>query len=274
VRCEPKGPEFPARQGFSPGFAAILLFVLGLAGCGTVPTSYKPDRPIPPGRFSHALFDAVVQAHVHEGEVDYAGISGDGRFQAYIRQLDQVDPEAFSTRDERIAFWINAYNAFAIQGILDGLSPGSLWGRYHYFIARRHRVGGEEINLYDLERSILVKVFHEPRIHFAIVCASRSCPPLRAEAFVADRLEAQLDDQARTFLNDPMRNRFDSRQRVAWLSMIFRWFSEDFINHSGSLIAYVQPYLRDHSLRQDLDPARYRVQFLEYDWSLNGPRPE
>jgi hypothetical protein len=285
VRCEAKGtgsgnagvcpwPEFPARQGLWPGFTAIILLYLGLAGCGTVPTSYKPDRPIAPDQFSHALFDAVLQAHVHEGEVDYAGISGDGRFHAYIRQLDQVDPAAFATREERLAFWINAYNAFAIQGILDGLSPATFWGRYQYFIARRYPVGGEEINLYDLERSILVKMFHEPRIHFAIVCASRSCPPLRSEAFVADRLEAQLDDQARTFINDPLRNRFDARQRVARLSMIFRWFMEDFVDHGGSLIAYVKPYLSDRDLVQDLDPARYTVQFLDYDWRLNGRMPE
>ena len=256
----------------STHFGVSLLFML--AGCVFVPAAFTPMQPIGPDQYSPRGFEEVLRDHVQDGTVDYPGIAEDIRFPSYVGQLDHVDPNAFSTREEQLAFWINAYNAFAIQGILDGLSPETFWGRYKYFIKRHYRVGGEEINLYDLERSILVKRFREPRIHFAIVCASRSCPKLRSEAYVASRLHDQLDDQARNFINDTSKNQFDRAQRVARLSKIFDWFDDAFIAHSGSLIEYVRRYVTDSELRQDLDPSRYTVKFMDYDWSLNGLRPK
>ncbi|MGQ0810756.1 MAG: DUF547 domain-containing protein, partial [Nitrospiraceae bacterium] len=170
-------------------------------------------------------------------------------------------------------FWINAYNAFAIRGILDQYSPMTLIGRYRYFIARDYRVGGKTINLYDLERKLLIPDFREPRIHFAIVCASTSCPKLQPWAYRGDVLDRQLEEAARTFINDATRNRFDRRQRVAHLSMIFKWFTEDFEAQSGSLMNYVNRYLTDPELARDLEVTPYQIEFLEYDWSLNGPQP-
>ena len=244
-----------------------------LAGCSTVPRSFTPSQPLPPEQVSHRLFDDVLRAHVRDGLVDYPAIAKDARFEAYLGHLARVDPNALPTRDERLAFWINAYNAFAIRGILGGLSPSTLWGRYEYFIKHRYQVGGAMINLYDLERAILVKEFKEPRIHFAIVCASRSCPKLRSEAYVAQRLNVQLEESARAFINDPGRNRFDRARREARLSRIFDWFDEDFIGRSGSLIDYVRQYVADESLVLELAAEPYSVEFLEYDWNLNGTRP-
>ena len=132
----------------------LLLFVL--AGCVAVPAAFTPMQPIGPDQFSHRLFDEVLHAHVQDGTVNYSKIAGDARFQNYVLQLDHVDPNAFSTKNEQLAFWINAYNAFAIQGILEGLSPSTLYGRYEFFIRHRYQVGGGMINLYDLERAILV----------------------------------------------------------------------------------------------------------------------
>ena len=249
----------------------LLLFVL--AGCVAVPASFTPLQPIGPDQFSHRLLDEVLHAHVQDGDVTYSGIAGDARFHSYVAQLDHVDPNAFSTKEERLAFWINAYNAFAIQGILDGLSPGTLFGRYEFFIRRRYQVGGGMINLYDLERAILVKEFKEPRIHFAIVCASRSCPKLRSEAYVAQRLNAQLEEGTRAFINDPGRNRFDRARREARLSKIFDWFDEDFAARSGSLVGYVKDYVTDEGLVHELAAEPYAVEFLEYDWNLNGTPP-
>jgi hypothetical protein len=134
-------------------------------------------------------------------------------------------------------------------------------------------VGGAKVNLYAVERAILIPKFREPRIHFAIVCASRSCPKLRSWAFTADKLDHQLDDSARLFINDPSRNVFDRRQKVAYLSKIFDWFTEDFVSHSGSLTKYVAQYVDDPQLARELANGSYKVNFLEYDWSLNGIAP-
>lgn len=113
-------------------------------------------------------------------------------------------------------------------------------------------------------------MFNEPRIHFAIVCASRSCPKLQPWAYDPDKLDGQLDQAARMFINDPSRNRFDREKRVARLSMIFNWFVQDFIAEAGSLIYYVKQFLEDQELVTDLELRPYRIEYLEYDWSLNG----
>jgi hypothetical protein len=258
----------------APSVHLLLGGVLMLsAGCAAAPRSFTPSEPLPPDQVSHRLLDEVLQAHVRDGLVDYPGIAQDARFRAYLSHLTRVDPSALATRDDRLAFWINAYNAYAIQGILEGGSPGTLWGRYMYFIRSRYRVGGGTINLYDLEREVLVKEFREPRIHFAIVCASRSCPKLRSEAYQAPRLTAQLEESARAFINDPARNRFDRTTREARLSKIFGWFEEDFVARSGSVTAYVRQYVSDETLARDLGAEPYSVEFLPYDWSLNGPSP-
>jgi hypothetical protein len=248
--------------------------LLVVTGCSTVPTQFTPVNPIPPFEFSHALFEQVLEAQVKDGVVDYPAIQTDGRFTAYLSQLERVAPDTFGTRHERLAFWINAYNAFAIKGILDHYSPMTYAGRYRYFIGQDYRVGGATINLYDLERQVLIKQFREPLIHFAIVCASTSCPKLQPWTYEPDQLERQLDRAARNFINDPTRNRFDRAKKVASLSMIFKWFEDDFTRAAGSILSYVTQYVADPVLVQDLMQSEYRVEYLDYDWSLNGIPPK
>ncbi len=252
---------------------STLVLMVVVSGCSTVPKSFHPLDPILPSDFSHQIFDEVLRHHVKNGVVNYQAIAGDRRFEAYIHQLDRVDPNAFATREERLAFWINAYDAFAIRGILDGYSPRTLFGQYRYFIGRDYHIGGRTINLYDLERKILIPEFREPRIHFAIVCASASCPKLQSIAYSESQLEAQLEGSARGFINDRTKNRFDRERKIAHLSMIFKWFEDDFVTHSGSLIHYVRRYVAEPELARDLETTPYSVQFLEYDWRLNGPPP-
>ncbi|MGH7229520.1 MAG: DUF547 domain-containing protein [Nitrospiraceae bacterium] len=256
--------------------ALLALGVLAgsLAGCSTVPKSFNPAEPIGPNEFSHRTFDELLRASVVDGVVNYPGITADARFQAYLLQLDRVDPNSLPTRQDRLAFWINAYNAFAIKGILDGYSPMTLVGRYRYFIARDYQIGGKTIDLYDLERKVLIPDFREPRIHFAIVCASSSCPRLQSWAYSPEKLDQQLEESARGFINDPTRNQFDRQQKIARLSMIFNWFEDDFITHSRSLINYVKRYVTDPDLARELEAASYKVEFLEYDWRLNGTPPK
>jgi hypothetical protein len=231
-------------------------------------------NPIRATEFSHKVFGEVLAAHVKDGVVDYPQIQADDRLPAYLAQIDRVDPNDFATRNERLAFWINAYNAFAIKGILEGYSPVSYVGRYRYFIGQTYRVGGEAINLYDLERKVLVEQFREPLIHFVIVCASLSCPKLQPWPYQPDLLAHQLDEAARVYINDPARNRFDRENKVAWLSKIFDWFGPEFVQAAGSLLSYVARYVDDPELVRELTESNYRVEYLEYDWSLNGIPPK
>ncbi len=247
-----------------------LLIVMG--GCSTAPTSFTPLDPLPSEQVSHRLWQELLSADVRDGVVDYPAIRRQGRLPSYIALLNRVDPGRLSVGD-RLAFWINAYNAFAVTGILDGYSPDTLFGRYRYFIARKYSIGGQPVNLYDLEREILIAQFHEPRVHFAIVCASASCPKLQSWAFEGQHLDEQLNRVTEEFVNDPLRNRFDRSRKVASLSMIFKWFAKDFEARSGSILGYVGEYVQDPSLKQALLAGDYTVEFLDYDWHLNGPPP-
>lgn len=253
-------------------YLLVSLLMMAQAGCSSVPTTFMPSNPVLPEQFSHRLWEEVLNAHVHDGVVDYPAIHRQKRLPFYLELLDRVDPNGLS-RGDRLAFWINAYNAFAVKGILDRYSPATLFGRYRYFIARKYPVGGRSLNLYDLERETLIAQFHEPRMHFAIVCASASCPKLQPWAYEGQALDQQLDRATSEFVNDPSRNRFDRSRKVASLSMIFKWFAEDFEARSGSVLRFIADHVQDPSLKQELLAGDYTVQFLDYDWHLNGPSP-
>ena len=215
----------------------------------------------------HDKLSQVLKAHVKDGVVDYDGIEDDQRFFQYLDELALTNPDEFATDQEKLAYWINAYNALAIKGIIDDLSPSSFFGRISYFKTTDYQAGGRVIDLYDLERDVIIP-FDEPRIHFAIVCASMSCPKLISEAYVASRLDEQLQNSAVDFINDPAKNQFDTDRKVAKLSKIFDWFEGDFKKHSGSVQKYVSQYLKDANLAGELDS--YPVKHLKYDWNLNG----
>lgn len=249
----------------------ISLFLL--MGCSTVPKTFSPSHPIPPDTFTHETFHQALTMHVKDGLVDYPKLAEDSNFKAYVNLLYHIAPQQLPTPNHRLAFWINVYNALAIKGIIDGYSPATLTGRYTFFIGREYVVGGESLNLYDLEQHLLIPDFKEPRIHFAIVCASRSCPKLQSAAYTPEGLDQQLSGSARQFINDPTRNRFDRVRKIAYLSKIFDWFSEDFLQHSGSLLAYVAQFVADQDLANDLRQTPYTIEFLEYDWNLNGVPP-
>lgn len=218
----------------------------------------------------HAAFDALLRAHVVSGDVRYAGFAESPDFANYVADLAR--PVPLNGRAETLAYYINAYNALAIAGIVEGLSPSTLLGRVRYFKFRDWPLNGTAVNLYDLEHKV-IRPLGEPRIHFAIVCASKSCPPLRPEAYTAARLDAQLDAQARAFVNDPVRNRYDKAARIAHLSEIFKWFAEDFAGPAGSVQKYVARYVADPDVARALADDGYEVRWIDYDWTLNGTPP-
>jgi len=216
-----------------------------------------------------APFDALLRANVSKGLVNYPGFQDSAPFKAYVADL--AKDVSLPGKPEQLAYNINAYNALAIQGILDGLSPSSTLGRLRYFKLQDWPLAGRKISLYDLEHKVL-RPLGDPRIHFAIICASRSCPFLRPEAYTAAKLDAQLDDQARAFVNDPFRNRFDKATKTAQLSEIFKWYEEDF-QGAGSVQKYIARYVADPEVAKDLAQDAYRVQYIDYDWNLNGTPP-
>ena len=219
----------------------------------------------------HQLFDQVLRAHVSDGQVDYAAIQMDERFQAYIGYLETAAPDLMATGDEKLAFWINAYNALAIKGVLDGLSTGSFLARVRFFSAD-YTLAGRQIDLYDLEHEIIIP-FGEPRIHFAIVCASASCPKLISEAYRAASLDQQLERNTRAYINNQSKNKFDKEHKTTRISMIFDWFADDFEAHSKTVQQYMSQYIDDQEIASALRNDEYQIWYLGYDWSLNGSKP-
>ena len=215
-----------------------------------------------------AAWDELLGAAVVDGEVDYRQWRDNPRFDALVKQIADTDVSGLS-REELLVFYINAYNIIAARGILDGSSPSSLLGRYTYFKRDKYIVAGDKINLHALEHE-LIRPLGEARIHFAIVCASASCPVLRNEAYTLEKLDQQLDDATRTFINDPSRNRFDASDKQANISKIFDWFEEDFDADAGSVQRYLAGYVDDQQAAELLSAESMRVEFLKYSWDLNG----
>lgn len=231
----------------------------------------------------HSLFDALLEQHVNaNGEVDYAAIQAGEGLEAYIAVLESVDPETLDEQ-EALAFWLNAYNAYTLKLIVDrypvksikeitpvrikglSLAVPKLNSPFEFSIAT---IAGKKLSLDDIEHKIIRKQFDEPRIHFALVCAAVSCPPLRREAYAASRLDAQLDDQARVFLFDESKNRVDTQKRTIYLSRIFKWFKSDFTKENRTLQQFLAPYYEGEAAAY-LKANGYKVRFNKYNWALN-----
>ncbi len=213
-------------------------------------------------------WDQLLSRHVNNGYVDYTAISRAPELSALTLAVADAELDDLNQR-AKLVFYINAYNLLAVKGIIDGRSPASLLGRANFFRVSQYQIGGEKMSLYALEHERIIPL-REPRIHFAIVCASRSCPILRSEAYNATDLDTQLDAAARQFLADSSKNRFVKTQRVAWISSIFKWFRADFEQHSGTLQAYLAQYVADPDVAKLLREEAFELRFLDYDWSLNG----
>jgi hypothetical protein len=249
---------------------------LGLAaglgvGCVASPKPRPAEQPLPLERVDLEGWDRLLRHRVEEGTVYYPAFCSAPEFDALLDEIAAVDLSDVSP-DERLSFLINAYNALAVSSILQGGSPHTLLGRYRFFLRNRHLVAGEAITLRDLEHE-RIRPLGEPRIHFALVCASTSCPQLPSEAFRPATLDAQLELAARRFVNDYERNRFYPGDGVAELSAIFNWYPEDFEDEESSLADYVARYVSDPAVAADLRAGRYELRFLPYDWALNGIPP-
>lgn len=256
-------PSRPGAAGRTRPIGQALVALLVLAFCLQFSTAGAQG-------IDHASFDTLLRANVRNGEVNYPGFQDNAAFRDYVKAL--AKPVKLETRADALVYYINAYNALAIAGILEGLSPSSFLGRAKFFKFKDWALNGQSINLYDLEHKI-IRPLGEPRIHFAIICASKSCPFLRSEAYAPARLDSQLDEQARQFVNDSFRNRFDKARRTANLSEIFKWFDEDFSGPAGSVQKYIARYVADAEVAKALAADAWKVDWIDYDWSLNGTPP-
>lgn len=219
----------------------------------------------------HGLYDSVLKAHTKDGLVNYPAVAADKSYSTYLEQLATTPAPA--AKNDKLVFYMNAYNALAMKGILDGRSPSNFVSRHTFFKSAKFKLANGETNLHNIEHEILRKL-DEPRIHFSIVCASSSCPKIRSDAFSTAKLEEQLDDNARRFVNDTSRNRFDKKEKVAYLSQIFKWFEEDFEKSAGSAQKFIAKYVNDADVAKELANDAYTVKFLDYSWSLNGTPPK
>jgi hypothetical protein len=225
----------------------------------------------------HSAFDSLLRAHVTHGLVDYDAFARSSGFRTYLTTLERARLEGRGDR-ERLAFWINAYNAWTIEQVnrngerhsIRNIRParashGDAWSE------RIVRAAGRALTLDEVEHQVIRKEFAEPRVHFALVCAALSCPPLRSEAYTGDRLEEQLDGQARTFLlGSPEKNRVDAASGTVWVSPVFVWFREDFGGTDEAVGRYVARYWPDGPERRLLRSGRFRMRQTEYDWTLNS----
>lgn len=214
--------------------------------------------------------NAVLSMRVRDGRVDYAGLKKDpaglGAWLAAAAKVDETDFKG-RPRDQRLAFLINLYNAATLRLILDHYpiasirKIGPVWDPNKAWKLPVVNVFGRSVTLNQVEHEMIRPVYREPRAHFALVCAAKGCPPLRSEAYDGARLNAQLDDQARTFLFQKAKNDAGRAGETAYLSPIFKWYIEDFGGSKKSVLNFVKRWLPVEDV--------WTVEWTEYDWALN-----
>ena len=253
---------------FLPNSSILLLFLTtSLIKCGSLNPTKGNTSPI-----NHSVFDQLLKKYVDEnGNVNYGGFESEKKsFEGYLNQIEETPPNDEKwTKNQQLAYWLNAYNAFTIKLILDNYPIESIkdigskiqvpflntpWD------IKFIEIGEEKYDLNNIEHNILRKNFNEPRIHFAIVCASFSCPKLRQEAYKAEILEQQLTNQAKQFLRDTNKNQI-AKEEIK-ISKIFSWFERDFTKE-GSLIDFLNLY------SPVVIDSKAKISHMDYDWSLN-----
>ncbi len=278
------------------GLISLVLF--GASGC----RSSNPSQPllvapvsVEDALLEHSSLDRLLREHVDGDRVDYARLLRNrATLDAVLAGMARITPSQLADQSPaaRMAFWINAYNAWTLRSILDHypiessllrslVYPENSIRQIDDVWQKRHPVASGRWSLEQIEHEILRPKHRDPRIHFAINCASVGCPPLRAEAYRGEVLEQQLEEQAREFLNDARRNRISPTQNVVEVSRIFEWFGADFRDDASftadgpapkavlrRIAEWVDEGSRDFVRSFPPDQVEYRA----YDWELNDTR--
>jgi len=217
-----------------------------------------------------ALWSKVLTTNVDDaGRIDFAALANDhGDLERVVAFIGAVDPESrpamFPESNDRLAYYINAYNALAMYGVINKGVPKSLAGfrKLTFFYFQRFKVGGRSISLYNFENKV-IRPIGEERIHFALNCMVVGCPRLPQTAFSSATLDEQLEAATRTFIGEDRNVQLDLDRKELNLSSIFDFYTEDFLAKAPSLAAYVDSYRSENIL------ADFKVQFIDYDWTVN-----
>jgi hypothetical protein len=236
-------------------------------------------RSVSAADFDHSTFDRILRTYVNDqGLVDYNGIAGDQSFNGYMESLKTAPADSMS-RDAQLAIWINAYNAVTIDKVIkwkpkksvrETFVPG-VWTGTKFFTTREHTVAGRLLSQDDIEHEILRKQLKEPRIHFAIICASSSCPPLPRFAYTEANVQTKLEEETRKYINSERGTQNDSANNRLYLSKLFDWFAGDFEAKSGSVLDFIKPYLNENALA--FVEQKPKIKWIEYNWALNAQDP-
>ncbi len=258
--------------------AALGLFPLGCGGQETAtPVATQPVQAAR-GGFDHAALDAILRAHVKHGKMDYGALKAEhpDELAAYLVSLAEADASGFFGGDEELAFWLNAYNACVIAGVIEHYPDiESVEDIPGFFDEKRWLVAGKKRSLDEIENEIIRPTFNDPRIHFVLVCAAQSCPPLQPYAMLGSQLQRDLERITRRVVNDDRYVRIDPETKKLRLTRIMSWYKQDFVEAHGSLEAFLLQYLEEPA-RGRLQAGGYTIEFMEYDWALNdaGASPE
>jgi len=276
------------------GIAAATVLLLLAIGCSSekappsadqAANASKEDQPAPaiddasktrPSSES-GNFDAILKKYVNGEFFEYAKLQGNPedlrKFEAFLDWQAKADLKPM-TREEQIAFYINAYNACCIKGILDHYpvkSPKDIPG---FFDQLQFVVAGETLTVNQIEYDRLIAKYKDMRAHFAVNCTDRSCLPLKSGAYTGKSLDAELDGDAVRFTKSGKHFRFDHEKKIVYVSKLFDWYGKKFLNDEKRPVAegkpelFLLPYLDDVS-RKLLESGKYRVEFIEWDWTLN-----
>ncbi len=278
----------------------MLIFIFVMFGCTKIePTTFTDEQVVEPRILSHASFDRLLQRFVdHEGRVNYSALKQDSRdLDQYYHLIATFSPDShpdlFPSESHKLAYWINAYNATAIKtvltyypisSVLDVKPPAALFflsEKSGFFVFQRLTYGGKTTSLYYLGNGVIRERFQEPRIHFALNCAALGCPRLPRQAFSGEDLERQLDQETRKFLSEARNFRIDHSGKTIYMSSIFKWYEDDFLNwyqknyseSKASLVNYIALYLTsDKAAELKEHGNQYALRFLPYDWGLNDKK--
>lgn len=252
---------------------AALLAAL-ISGCqeGTrerAETAAAPAAPPASASFDHSLFDRILQTHVKDGLVDYASLKAEdeANLDGYLQSL--ADARGFAGPDDELAFWLNVYNASVIKGILDRYpNLKSVMDVEGFFDDKRWMAAGRLRSLNEIENEIIRPRFEDPRIHFILVCAAQSCPPLQNRAMEGATLQSQFESATASAVNSPEYVQIDQETKTLRMTRILSWYRDDFIRKYGTLETFVVRY-REEPGKSQLKQGGYRYEFMDYDWALN-----
>ena len=263
--------------------AAVSLIVplfVGYKAFDKVSVTTKPEPTLDASGVSNEIWDYLLKTYVENGLVDYDGMKRDYLFAEYLREIGSAKPELLATDNERLALMCNAYNALVINGVITHKKPPKVneftIDGTDFFNLKEHIFAGETISLNDLEHGMIRKTFNEPRIHVALVCAARSCPSIRAEAYTGDRVLEQLQDQSKLFANNHTYVHFDADKNELVVSPILNWYGEDWDKKyaDGGWKRWLTELVDSAELKSNIEKAiqgeGVKVAYATYDWTLNS----